>query len=112
MENVPFVMGVPAGDRAQLEVEEEPYAGHPAAFGETATGSLPPETEGIRAKTLGELIAQEARPIPPRAVFHLAHALHILVEHASETYPHFESQRGQDDIKRAWEALDLVGDWR
>lgn len=32
-------------------------------------------------------------------------ALEVLVEHAQETYPHFESERGQRDIKQALAAI-------
>ena len=34
-------------------------------------------------------------------------ALRILVDHAREAYPHFESERGQEDIARADAALRL-----
>lgn len=35
-------------------------------------------------------------------------ALAILVDHAQEYYPHFENPRGQEDIKRALDALKLA----
>lgn len=35
----------------------------------------------------------------------LLEALRVLVEHAQETYPHFESERGQVDIKNALNAI-------
>jgi hypothetical protein len=35
----------------------------------------------------------------------LLKALCVLVDHAQEQYPHFESERGQQDIRRALEAI-------
>ena len=35
----------------------------------------------------------------------LLEALKVLVDHAKETYPHFEDTRGQRDIKQAMEAI-------
>ncbi len=36
--------------------------------------------------------------------------LHTLAEHASETYPHFESERGQAEIATARELLAKIDD--
>lgn len=36
----------------------------------------------------------------------LVNALEAMIDHAQEKYPHFESQRGQDDIERAKKAVD------
>lgn len=38
----------------------------------------------------------------------LLEALEILVEHAMEKYPHFESQRGQEEIKSARDVIAKV----
>ena len=38
----------------------------------------------------------------------LVAALQKMTDHAQETYPHFESERGQADIKQALEALELA----
>ncbi len=38
----------------------------------------------------------------------LLNALKVLVDHAQETYPHFESERGQRDIARALRAIGLA----
>jgi hypothetical protein len=34
-------------------------------------------------------------------------ALELMIDHASEQYPHFESPRGQRDIAQARNALEL-----
>jgi hypothetical protein len=39
----------------------------------------------------------------------LVNALKVLIDHAKETYPHFESERGQRDIKAGIEALTKAG---
>lgn len=39
----------------------------------------------------------------------LVRALAIMVDHAEEQYPHFESPRGQSDIMQAKAALKLAG---
>jgi hypothetical protein len=38
----------------------------------------------------------------------LAARLEVMVDHAKETYPHFESERGQRDIREAEIALRSV----
>ena len=42
------------------------------------------------------------------AIPQLVEALKVLVDHASERYPHFESERGQKDIAASQAALRLV----
>ena len=59
--------------------------------------------ERIRANAAYIVLACNAYP-------ELVRALKIMIAHASETYPHFESERGKIDIQNAKAALEKAGE--
>jgi len=82
----------------------------PPTSGETATGSLPPEVGvvgGAQVYDRDGIRTGEAAPVVS-ARLEVITAFEILLDHAREKYPHFESLRGQRDINRAFEALKRI----
>lgn len=66
---------------------------------------LPYNRFGIRVATITNAHNDEANARLIAAAPELLEALRVLADHAQETHPHFESERGQRDIAAAIAAI-------